>query len=221
MIRSSIHICILALITISASAQANFYNSNNQVLVQDRYDKISGSPYLLEDWGTAVLHPLKGETIRHGKINYNGTTGKFEIVEGDAHIELNAALYNKIELNYQGKTTTFVNRLQENDLTYYMLLHEGNGYLFLEHFEADLRSQGANYGVSADQEKFVPVTKNYIWQDGSLHDVNRNTKKIVSFFDSPALKKEVKNKKLNLKDDQDLTAALSYYDQRMEKKKQD
>ncbi|PHN03806.1 hypothetical protein [Flavilitoribacter nigricans] len=218
MIRSSILSFFLALITISVSAQNNFYNQNNQVLMQDRYDKIDGTPYLLEDWGTAVLYPLKGESLRHAKINYNGTTGTFEIVEGDAYIELNAALYNKVELNYKGKTYTFVNRLKPDDVTYYMVLHEGKDYLFLEHFEADLRSQGANYGVSADQEKFVPVTNNYVWKDGTLHDINRNTKKIVSFFDSPALKKEVKNKKLNLKDDADLSAALSYYDQRQEKK---
>lgn len=215
MIRSSIQVLVFALFAITVSAQNNFYDSNNQVLTQNRYDKIDGSPYFLNDWGTAVLHPAKGEPIRHSKINYNGTTGKFEIVEGDAHIELNAALYKKIELTQNGKTYTFVNRVQQpDDVTYYMLLHEGKDYLFLEHFEADLRSQGASYGVSADQEKFIPVVKNYVWQDGELHTISRNTNKIIKFFDSPALKKEVKSKKLNLKEDSDLTAALSYYDTR-------
>ena len=56
-------------------------------------------------------------------------------------------------------------------------------------------------------------------QEEQLHEINRNTKKIIAFFDSAALKKQAKSKKWNLKKEEDLTAALSYYDQRLEKKK--
>lgn len=219
MIRSSFQVLIFLLLSVAAIAQNNLYNSNNQVLMQNRYEKIEGSPYLLEGWTKGVLHPLKGEPIRQDKINFNGASGKFDIVESNVFIELNAALYNKVELMHNGMDYVFVNRVTENDLTYYRLLHEGDGYLFLEKFESDLKSQGANYGVSAEKEKFIPRTRHFIWKDGKLESINRSTKKILEYFDSAALKKEVQSKKLNLKEDADLSAALSYYDQRRAEKK--
>lgn len=220
MIRSGIYTLVLAMLSISVTAQnGNFYDSNNTVLTQNRYDKVGGSPYLLSDWSKGTLYPIKGEPIPHQNVNFNGATNKFDIVEGESLIQLNAALYNKVDLMQDGKTYHFVNRLSPDDLTYYLVLHQGEDYLFLEHFESDLRSQGANYGVSADKEKFINRTQYYIWKDGQLHDINRNTNKIIEFFGSAALKKEVKSKKLNLKKDEDLTAALSFYDQRQAKKK--
>ena len=113
MIRSAICTLILVVLTFAATAQnGNFYDSSNQVLTQNRYDKVDGTPYLLGDWGTGVIYPLSGEPIKQSKINFNGATNKFDIVDGSNHIELNAALYNKIELSYEGESYTFINRIK-------------------------------------------------------------------------------------------------------------
>lgn len=223
MIRSQLSLllcCLCSSLALAQHTNINTYkfDSNQQVLLVNRYENIDGSPYFLEKWAKGSLQSPRGSTVEHEMVNLNGHTGRFEVIESETTVELSAALFNRVELSHNNARYVFVNRLPESDLTYYRLIHEGKNYLFLEKFQVTLQVNGANYGVSTAPQKFLNHTDSFIWKDGQLHDINRTNKKILDFFNTPALNDLVRSKKLNLKEEADLLAALRYYDEQMSEK---
>lgn len=202
--------------TVPAFAQfGQIHNSNNEVMLENRYTKVEGSPYLFDEWSEGTIYSSNGEILQHPAVNFNGQNGKIEIRELDNKIiALNAMLYNKIEIEADGQKHVFSNRLQgPADLTYYRVIYGGDGLYFLEKFESDIKEEDvANYGVSKSRNRFVRSAKNYLLQDGKLEFTPRSTSKILKLFNSSPLDKYVKKEKLNLKEDADLRKALAYYE---------
>lgn len=203
-----------------AWAQDPLYNSNNEALMQKKYSKVEGSPYLFKDWHKGNLYDIKDNVTPHSAINFNGDTGKVEIQEDDKVIQLNENLYNRIEIMVDGKKQVLVNRVSPIDLTYYRAIYQSDLHQALERFESTLKEdEVGTYGASKTRSKFVNKTKFYLFKDGELHEVNRNKKKLVEFLKSARLKSYIKKNKLNIKKDEDLVKALAYYESSMKKKK--
>ncbi len=196
------------------------YNSNNEVFTEKRYSQVQGSPYFNKEWNKGSLYDVKDQVLPHASINYNGETGLFEIREDEKTIQLNENLYNRVEIMVDGKKQVFVNRITPVDLTYYRAIYQSEIMQFLEKFESTLKEEEvATYGASSSRSKFVNKTKYYIFRDGKMKEVNRNTKKLIDHLKSARLKGYVKKNKLNLKKDEDLVKALAYYESSMMKNK--
>ncbi|MBX2874906.1 MAG: hypothetical protein KTR30_22475 [Saprospiraceae bacterium] len=196
------------------------YNTNNEVFTEKRYSKVQGSPYFNKEWNKGNLYDIKDKVLPHASINYNGETGLMEIKEEEKTIQLNQNLYNRVEIMVEGKKQVFVNRITPVDLTYYRAVYQSDIMQFLEKFQSTLKEEEvATYGASKSRSKFVNKTKFYIFRDGKMEEVNRNTKKLVEHLKSARLKGYVKKNKLNLKKDEDLVKALAYYESSMMKNK--
>lgn len=205
-----------------ASAQlVTFANSNNEVLTERRYSQVQGSPYYFKSWQKGTIKDIKGNSSANASINFNGETGLVEVKEGERIIQLNENMYNEIEIVVDGNRHTFVNRLTPIDLTYYKAIYQSENMQFLAKFESVLKEEEevATYGASKSRTKFVNKTKYYIFQDQTMKEVTRNTKKLMEQLKSPRLKSYVKKNKLNLKKDEDLVKALAYYESSLAKKK--
>lgn len=210
----------LFLASIMQAQSDPMYNSNNEVFTEKRYSQVQGSPYFNKEWSKGSLYDVKDQVLPHASINYNGETGLFEIREDDKTIQLNENLYNRVEIMIDGKKQVFVNRITPVDLTYYRAIYQSEIMQFLEKFESTLKEEEvATYGASSTRSKFVNKTKYYIFQDGKMKEVSRNTKKLIDHLKSARLKGYVKKNKLNLKKDEDLVKALAYYESSMMKNK--
>lgn len=209
---------LIGLLFLSSTAMAQFsamHNSNNEIITENRYSKVEGSPYLFDDWQKGTIYSSDGQILPYDEINFNGQNGKVEVREADKKIiALNALLYNKVEVLVESEKYVFANRLQSpTDLTYYHVIYAGTKLSFLKKFESDIKEEDvANYGVSKSKNRFVSSTKHYILQDNNLTFTPRSKGKILKFLNSTKLEKHIKKEKLNLKDDADLQKALSYYE---------
>lgn len=212
--------CMLFAVQLSFAQGDPMYNSNNEVLTEQRYSKIQGSPYLFKAWNKGNLYDVKDQILPHASINFNGETGLLEIKEDEKTIQLNQNLYNRVEIMVDGKKNVFVNRITPVDLTYYRAVYQSDIMHFLEKFESKLKEEDvATYGASKSRSKFVNKTKHFVFKEGKMHEVSRNSKKLVAFLKSPRLKGYIKKNKLNLKKDEDLVKALAYYESSLTKDK--
>lgn len=212
--------CMLFAVQLSFAQGDPMYNSNNEVLTEQRYSKIQGSPYLFKAWNKGNLYDVKDQVLPHASINFNGETGLLEIKEDEKTIQLNQNLYNRVEIMVDGKKKVFVNRVTPVDLTYYRAVYQSDIMQFLEKFESKLKEEDvATYGASKSRSKFVNKTKYFVFKEDKMHEVSRNSKKLVAFLKSPRLKGYIKKNKLNLKKDEDLVKALAYYESSLTKDK--
>jgi|GEM_PF-2132949 len=212
--------CLLVSVQLTFAQSEPMYNSNNEVLTEQRYSKVQGSPYLYKSWNKGHLHDIKDQILPHASINFNGESGLLEIKEDEKTIQLNQNLYNRVEIMVDGEKKVFVNRVTPVDLTYYRAVYQSDIMQFLEKFESKLKEEEvATYGASKSRSKFINKTKYFVFKAGKMHEVSRNSKKLVAFFKSPRLKGYIKKNKLNLKKDEDLVKALAYYEGSLTKNK--
>lgn len=184
------------------------------VTLNDEDDDIRGSKYLYKDWVEATIIDTDDKMITDVSVNYNGYTKKFEMLErGNKKVELNSWLYQQINVYKDKKMHTFKLYKDGDTPAYFKVIYEGEKASFLEKFDTKLKvDEIPNYGSSTSTKKYLNRKSTYIYTEGNLIEVKRKDKDIVKVLGKKELKKYIKENKLKIKEDKDLSALFEYHE---------
>ncbi len=197
--------------------------TNSKPIKENRYKDIKGSPMYFDDWVT-------GKIIRHDALvyedvmlNYNGYSRTFEIKTGDKMIELDGAVYLRVDVDAD-KNPHVADRIPTSDFAFQKNLHSRfsdefviilfveNDVMLIKEFKVDIAKHTVqDVGKSIDFKDFKRKEIYYLKADGKLTPLRYKKKVILNAFDKPEVESYIREHKLRLKSEADLIEIAKFY----------
>lgn len=208
--------CLLAFLLVQASAwaQAPKYleDLNGRPIKKYRYENITGSPYLHEDWQEGRVILGNGNVYENVPLRYNLIEDLllFRTREGQ---EL-GFVQPVQEFQFNGSTVVYRSGFAPADnhtaASFYEVVTDGEVKLLKKTHKA-VREEKA-YGTATINKNILAYTNYYIVLDNRLVKVKSGKNLLQALPDHTAeLEKYVKEHKLKLKDEAEMARLVAYY----------
>ncbi len=188
--------------------------------IKSKPKKTLGSVYYTKKWCTGNIHLLSGEIIKDYELKYDLKTQNIEIkLKNDIKIIAIGSI-KKIEWYNSDENTneTFMNCSNygsNEQVGMYKIISDGKVIFFKK---TTLKVIESNYNqaldVGSQSSKYIKENKFYVFENGRVKLIKKRKKNILKLFgkDAEKIKIYAKEKKLNLKKEQDLVKIFNYFD---------
>lgn len=209
------------LTTLTTQAQiSNFSDFSGKPLMITKYDKIEGSPYLMNGrWGTGSLVTERGTTLDNLTLRFNAFENEFEIQRPDGTvIILEKSNYKEFYLFMKDESGTQLKYLfgkgfpaTEGKDYFFRVLYNSPKFQVLEKVgAAKIKVTPASYGEAA-VDRFVPKIETYIVVDGKMIKQKVTVKNLASYFPQKTDAKDyVRQNRIDLDLEADLIRFCDY-----------
>lgn len=194
-------------------SSVNAFNKAGLINSKETYREIKGDPFLFKDYKTASIKFANSNAATYS-IKYDQLEDKV-IVKGPGTEEyaFNDAV---AEFNFKDDNKLFragfapVGKMTEK--SFYQIIHDGKTKYIKRLGKIIIESKG--YNTPTIEKKVETDNSYYIVRNDNIPVlVKNNEKSIIAMLDKKGdFSKYIKDNKLNLKNDEDVTKFLSYYD---------
>lgn len=196
-------------------ATQNFANTTDgsPVAIQ-KYENITGSPYLTDDWSKGLVKLQSGQTYKEVKVKYDQVADELHFENnGKELVFINPISEFKIKLLKDGseKDLYFKNGFASDPKAFYQVLADGKATLIKKNRKIIVDKTPYN---SATAVKIIESqTKYYLYSDNKLEPLKNNKKSILSVLSDKKglLDSYIQKENLNLINDEDLGKLITYY----------
>ncbi len=174
-------------------------------------NNVSGDPFIFKEWRTATLHDTKGNVIEGVVINYDALKEVMICKRGsDEYIQLNKYMYTLADF---GKEKYY-------NLTPFGALGYGRAIYFGENIKCFYNTKASK--TTNDSKSYSQVKSHYkitkrnvtlLWIEGTVHEIKRKEKEFIRLFPDKNVNSIIKQNKLKIKKDADLSKLLSLLEQ--------
>jgi len=206
-------------LTFSAFTQRNdLLLTNSQILTENRYEDIEGTPFLFKDWQQGIIHPKnEQEPIEEVLLNYNRHTKSFEIKKDNHYISLDENWYNKVVVHTAKEEHWIFNTdlLPKKKRCFDRLIHQGEDFRIVEvFFTTIITREKERYAETIEVQSFSNKSHFYFIQNGKSKLVKLKKKSILALFPDhkSILEKFAKSNQLKFTNVNDLMKILTDYD---------
>jgi hypothetical protein len=214
--------CVLLLVTVlfghNLMAQSIISFAESEVYDSERYKDIKGSPYLFAVFTDAWITDQDGEQYAKVKMNYNGYTEEFEVLQGDRFIRLQEQPYAEVKLlePESQDTITFVRGVHADFRgRFIQLLYQSEEVTLVKKILVTMAESSVNTVGRKDEFKRFKIQEMYFLAQGSSQPLQALKSSKKSWTQALGHKKEVeaylKDKQLNLSKDKDMVQLLQYW----------
>lgn len=172
-------------------------------------DEVDGSPYLLDDWSSAYLTDIYGDTISGLKINIDGEFNKViaQIAE-DKYMSINKNNYRYLDIQLEdGYQKRYENLAPYRNPDFYEIVYAGDKLSLYKKQLAIKRRNNPSRNSYAQVNylyRYASKTEYLILKNEELIPVKRKEKDILKAIDLKDLKTYIKENKLKVSKDEDL-----------------
>lgn len=215
---------LVMIIVCSTNAQdKEITYTNSKPIKEDRYKDIKGSPMYFKDWVTGRIMRHDALIYEDVQLNYNGYTNTFEIKNGTEMIELDGAVYLRVDVDAEDnpeaadriptKHFAFQKDLHPRfEEKFVIILFAENDVMLIKEFRADIAKHTIqDVGKKVDFKDFKRKENYYLKSKGQMKSVRFRKKNILAAFDSPEIEEYIKENKLRLREEADLIELAQYY----------
>ncbi|WP_231458504.1 hypothetical protein [Pedobacter sp. Leaf132] len=200
---------LLGIFGYQAKAQYVFIpDQTGKPLTDAKYENVTGSPYLVEEWTNAEVKLADNNMIKPAEVRYDMVSDKLLFRQENKVYEFFPKVAAFTLFTKSGKRTFLLKNGINNDNGYYELLNNGKITLLKKVKKVVLEAKGYN---SANVEKLIDESKKYyILNDGKEKEVKLNKNSLVSVL--PNYKAQIdlyKGKLSNEKDFLELITSLN------------
>lgn len=200
---------VLCLFIQKAHAQYVFIpDQNGKPLTDARYENITGSPYLLDEWANAEVKLADNKLVKPAEVRYDMVADKLLFKQENKVYEFSPKVAAFSIITKNGNRTFLLKDDGNNESGYFELLSNGKVKLLKKTRKVILEVKGYN---SANVEKIIDENKKYyVLYNGVEKEVKLNKNSFLNAL--PDLKEQINqyNAKLSKEDDYiKLTSALN------------
>lgn len=199
-----------------ATAQIYMTDINGQVLRENKYVDVQGSPYLDEAWKPGVLISSKGKAYPNNQVRFDAYGGEVEYQQKEKAYRMNPRELHEFKILNGVDTLRFKNGFaaanSNTPETYYQVLYDGSVKL-LKQLKITMNESKAYNSATAtktfSRQELYFVNK----PDGSLQRIQRNRKSILSAFPDKKSEMEKALKEFDASDESGLINLIATADQ--------
>lgn len=198
-------------------AQTGISFAESEKYDPDRYKDTNGSPYFFSDFTDGWIKGTDGLEYDRVKMNYNGHTETFEVLQGDRFINLQESPYKSISLlkPETQDTITFIRGVHTDFRgKYIQLLYESEKSTLVNQFSINLAESTVNtVGRTDVLKRFKPQNTYYVKlaKEPKLIQVKGNKKSWTKAFgNKKTIEAFLGKNKLNLSEEADMVLLLQY-----------
>lgn len=219
-IRITAFVICLGTIPSIASAQRevatqNFANTTDGSPVPIvKYENVTGSPYLIDDWSTALVKLQSGQTYKDVKVKYDQVSDELRFENnGKELVFINPISEFKIKLpkNNSVKDLYFKCGFAPDPKAFYQVLAEGKTTLIKKNRKIIVDKTPYNSATAV--KVFEPQTKYYLYRDHKFEGIKNNKKTILGILSdkTAVLNSYIQKENINLNRDEDFGKLITYY----------
>lgn len=196
-------------------ATQNFANTTDGSPVPImKYENVTGSPYLIDDWSTALVKLQSGQTYKDVKVKYDQVSDELRFLSnGKELIFINPVAEFKIitSKNDPVKDLYFKRGFAPDPKAFYQVLAQGKTTLIKKNRKVIVDKTPYNSATAV--KVFEPQVRYYIYKDNNSLSVKANKKSILSALSDKkdTLEAFISKEKLDLNSNDDLSKLLNYY----------
>lgn len=158
-IHSWILISIISLFCLSANAQYVFVlDQTGKPVTENKYENLTGSPYLTDNWTSGEIKLADGKTVKHDKLKYNQVEDELYFYQDDKVYEFTPKVIAFTLLTPNGNKTFLLKDKDAKISGYFEVLSEGKISLLKKTRKIIIEAKGYN---SATKESKVDENKKY------------------------------------------------------------
>lgn len=192
-------------------ATQNFANTTDGSPVSTvKYENVTGSPYLIDDWSTALVKLQSGQTYKDVKVKYDQVSDELRFENnGQELVFINPIAEFKIKL--PKKDLYFKCGFAPDPKAFYQVLAEGKTTLIKKNRKVIVDK--TPYNSATTVKVFEPQVRYYLYKDNDLASVKANKKSILSALSDKkdALEAYIGKEKLDFDNNEDLSKLINYY----------
>lgn len=209
---------IVAGIALSAQiafGQGSVFLENARIVDTTRYADIKGSPYLFERFRRAEVILPDGRPVSGVAVNFNGYTGRLEVRQGDAFIEMDDAQFMAVRIPDTDTTCgqVLLSRFQHPRLSgpYMLIMSTGDRYALIREFRVRLEENAVHApGKTEIFKSFSAQSGYFVMEKNQLTPVRLNRKNALERFAFPEAEKFIQDEKLDLRLEKDWCRLLRW-----------
>jgi hypothetical protein len=200
-------------------AQTGISFAESELYDSDRYKDIKGSPYLFSVFTDAWITDRDGVQYGKVKINYNGYTEEFEVLQGDRFIRLQEQPYAAVKLldPESQDTITFVRGVHADFRGQFIqLMYQSAQITLVKKFLVNISESSVNTVGRTDEFKRFKAQEMYFLAKETNQPLRTLKSNKKSWIQALGHKKELeaylKDNKLNLSKGQNMVQLLQYWE---------
>lgn len=203
---------------LSYNVKAQFLHDVNGVpLTTSKYEDVTGTPYLVDTWLPGTVKFANGVSYKNNlflKYNIKDDELYFEGKNNEPLLFIDSVTEFAIT-NPPGVIHHYRNGYKAiggySDKSFFEVLADGSVQLLKKTNKTILESKA--YNSPTTERSFVEVSQYYLVRFGTFTPVKRDKKSILAALNDkqPALEKYIKDNGLNVKNDDDLSKLIIYY----------
>lgn len=192
---------------------------NGQVIDNDLYENVEGSPYYFDKWQQGKIYPKdEKEPIEEAWLNYNGYTKNFEVKKGKQFIMLDEHWYKRVEIPRDDRNNIVfeIDLLPKRTKQFAEVIYKGSDWYILKDFHVSLiKTKKVRYAGNIEVQNFVKKPTYYFVENGKINVLKLKKKNILALFTGhkSAMEEYVNHNRLKLSKAKDLVRLMDYYDE--------
>jgi len=213
---------LIGSVTVNVYAQGTLKDANGVPMRIGKYVEVDGDPFLSSDWRKGIVVLENGVSIKNVNLKLDVVDSKllFQNDNGEALIFTDPV--KEFSLTYPGSidnTKEFVRHFKNGYTSvdniskeaFFEVLYSGTVELLKRTFKTI--NEQRRYDSSITSKSFQENVKYYLVVDGKATPVKSDKKSFLSVLKDKqtALEAYIKSKKVNFKNDADLSALIAYY----------
>lgn len=193
-------------------ATQNFANTTDggPVSIQ-KYENITGSPYLADDWSIGLVKLQSGKTYKEVKVKYDQVADELHFENnGKELVFINPIAEFKIR-STNGVDLYFKNGFASDPKAFYQVLADGKTTLIKRNRKVIVDKTPFNSATAV--KVFEPQTKYYLYRDNKLDAVKNNKKSVLNALANKKdfLDSYIQKENIDITKDEDFGKLITYY----------
>lgn len=216
---SAVLLLFLILFGTNLTAQTSISFAESELFDSERYKEIKGSPYFFAVFTDGWISGRDGVEYAKVKMNYNGFTEEFEVLQGDHFIRLQEQPYAQIKLlDPESQDTVIFVRGVHADFRgqFIQLLHQSEKGTFVKSFLVTVAESSVNTVGRKDEFKRFKAQEVYYLARGANEPLTSIKSSKKSWIQALGHKKEleifIKDQGLNVSKEEDILQVLKYWE---------
>lgn len=192
-------------------------------IMEKRYPNVKGSPWLYDGWLNGEIWGDNEAKLKNVRLRYDEYAEEVVVLDEGKTMKLNPATlkgfliyYPKDEVSGDTEPYLFKNGYPFIDnytlYTFYRVIFEGKKASFLQKNKVELFENIPTYGLAVTETSFIRKKRYFIYKDGKLQEVKLNKKDILAAIDDKRLANYVNEKRIRVKNEEDVAELLQAYE---------
>jgi hypothetical protein len=193
--------------------------TNSQEIDEKRYEGVKGSPYIFEDWKSAILVDENDSIYTDVKLNFNGYESDFEVLNGDKFISLDDRQFKSVNVSSEHGQYIFEKNLHQKFKNKFLLVvYKGAKISCFLDYSVGLTENkiNGNMGATTITKRFKYDPMHYFIINGELQSMRLTKGKLTNILkDKKSINSFIKKNKLKIANSFDLAKVLKYYETKL------